>query len=197
MHTNTPMCRLKNVCTHIFLFHFFFYLFYSYFFVIVSMLPFQQSDCQVVLYYCLGECLSAGDAIICRHILCLHGDQEQGEEWPDGRGSNLMSRIHRLTEPLVSPWEETMAGREWAALQALCALYRCVSLSFVFSVSFCQCVFPPHILSLSHAHTHAHTHIHQTLGWPGLSARKQRGQWKQKQDVRENVSDQTHLMWIP
>ena len=88
------------------------------------------------------------------------------------------------------PWDETMAGREWAALLALCTLYHSLSLSLCVCVCVCVCVCFLLTYSLSLSLTPPHTHIHTPLEWTGLSARKLRGQWKQKQDARENLSVQ-------
>lgn len=78
-----------------------------------------------IFYYFLQEDPPAGDALICRHILSLHGNAERV-----GGGDMLMSRRRSLAKPLVGPWDETMAGREWAASPVLCALCVCLSVCF-------------------------------------------------------------------
>lgn len=82
------------------------------------------------------------------------------------RGGGLMSRRRSPAEPRVGPWDETMAGRQWAALQALCALHRCLALPFVFFCLFLSiCVCFPRTFSRSHpptsTHTHTFTHTHR------------------------------------
>lgn len=65
-------------------------------------------------------------------------------------GDRLMSRRCRLVKPHVGSWDETMAGREWAALQALCALYLSHFVLFLSSVRL-------HVAP--HADGHTHTRI--------------------------------------
>ena len=76
--------------------------------------------------------------MICRHILRLHGNAQQRGR----RGSRLMSRRRSQAEPHVGLWNETMVGREWDALLALCDL---------------------DLIFLSQTHTHTHTHTHTVM----------------------------------
>lgn len=85
-----------------------------------------------------------------RHILCLHGNTRQLWEGVSQHGGCVQEL--RASRASWGPWDETMAGRERAALQAPCALY--LSRFGLFCVWL-----PPHIPSLTHTHTQLHNEM--------------------------------------
>lgn len=123
------------------------------------------------------------------------GVGHQKREPADVRGG-LTAQKSLMWVPDMKQWQE----REQAALRPS-VLYIAVSVSLCWSVR----VFPPHILSPSPTHTQTHTHMgrnkhsHTQQPWNELDClqEKLRGQWKQKQDARENLSVQEEWSFHP